>query len=186
MQPSSKKHDVTIVCWTIAQWIEAYEMGHLAGTRHGGRGARKKRKAMARKKSPKPAAEPKSKKQNSRQIVLTLNASNGEIERIEELGVAGKRRAFTEAEFAKLAGDDGLEDVCEALEAAYMAGIQDGFDDNDDVLVTASAEEEVTRHPFGEEVLRTGIRRIIFRRAVRRRLESAAEPGAQNGGHASR
>ena len=127
-------------------------------------------------------------KKRSRQLVITLSASSNDIEKIEELASTGKRRAFSEAEFAKLAGDDDLESVCEALEAAYMAGVQDGFadGDDDDDLVESTHEQEGTQESFGEEILRSGIRRIIFRRAIRRRLDRVGAQTAQNGGHAAR
>ena len=134
----------------------------------------------------KPGTRKPQPKKTSRELIITLNTSNGEIEKIEELGVAGKRRAFSEAEFAKLVGDDGLEEVCEALEAAYMAGIQDGFDESDDVLAGAPHQHEDVQESLGEEVLRSGIRRIIFRRAVRRKLERAGQHAGDNGGHAAR
>ena len=137
---------------------------------------------MAKKQTFKATKKPIAKK-TSRELIVTLNASNGEIEKVEELGAAGKRRAYSEAEFAQLAGVDSLEDVCEALEAAYMAGIQDGFDESDDALAGGS-QEQGDRESFGEDVLRFGIRRIIFRRAVRRRLERAGQHAVHNGGHA--
>jgi hypothetical protein len=147
----------------------------------------KMRRAMARKKSPKAVTKPKAKKE-FRQLIVTLSASNGEIEKIEELGSAGKRHAFSEAEFATLAGDSSLRDVWPALEAAYMAGIQDGFDDAqcDDPLAGASHEQGGASESSGEDVLRAGIRQIIFRRALRRRLERAGEQAPRNGAHDAR
>ena len=130
----------------------------------------------------KPKAKKPGPKKTSRELIVTLNASDGEIEKIEEVGSAGKRRAFSEADFARLAGDDGLEEVCEALEAAYMAGIQDGFDESDDALAGAP-QEQGEQESLGEGVLRSGIRRIIFRRAVRRKLERAGQHAGHNGGH---
>lgn len=147
---------------------------------------------MAKKQPPRRAKEPSaqqsSAKKGSRQLVVTLNTASGGIEKIEELGVAGKRRVFSEAEFAKLAGDSSLQDVCEALEAAYMAGIQDGFDDAqpDELLAGASEEQQGTQETFGEDVLRAGIRQIIFRRALRRRLEHAGGKPPQNGAQGAR
>src|ERR1051326_3828515 len=142
---------------------------------------------MAKAKSSRAAKAPRAKKA-SRQFVITLNASSGELEAIEELGPASKRRALSEAEFAALAGDSSLQDVCDALEAAYMAGIQDGFDDGQcaDLHAGDSQEQQGTQETFGEKVLRAGIRQIIFRRALRRRLEHAGESAPHNGAHSAR
>jgi hypothetical protein len=140
---------------------------------------------MARRKPTKAVSEKKTKK-DLRQLVVTLKASTGEIEKIEELGAAGKRRAFSEAEFATLAGDSSLQDVCDALEDAYMAGIQDGFDDAlcDDIGGGAPREERA--ESVGTNILRAGIRGIVFRQALRRRLHMVDEKTAQNGAHDAR
>lgn len=137
---------------------------------------------MAKRKTPKTAAATKA-KTNSRQLVVTMNGSRGDIEKIEELGAARKRRAVSEAEFARFAGSDDLGDVCEALEYAYLAGIKDAFVESDNVLDDAQ-EQTSPRDSFGETALRAGIRRIVFRRAVRSKLKRAGAHLASNGGSA--
>jgi hypothetical protein len=137
---------------------------------------------MARRPSSKSAKRPRSGK-GSRQLVVTLDASDRGIEKIEELGSTGKRRIFSDAEFAALAGNDGLEDLCEALETAYLAGVEDGFEEtqSDDAFADESADGKGAREFIGEDVLRSGIRRIILRRALRRKLERADGSAPHNG-----
>jgi len=137
---------------------------------------------MAKTQRAKNPRKPRSQK-SPRQLVVTLDASNGEIERIEELGSTGKRRAFSDEEFAALAGDNGLEDFCEALEAAYLAGVEDGFDDTQgvDTFAGESGDRAEARESHGEGVLRSGVRRIILRRALRRKIERA-DAGASHDG----
>jgi len=134
--------------------------------------------AVAKKKTaraPQPKAEIK-------QLVITLGRSNSEIAKIEHLGLAGKRRAVSVAELAKLAGDDDMEDFCEALEVAYAAGLQDGLEEA--IKDNPFAESGTAQHPKGaqespgEQILKSGVRRTIFRRALRR---GAVRQGAKEG-----
>jgi len=136
--------------------------------------------AVAKKKTAR-ASQPKAKTE-IKQLVITLGRSNSEISKIEHLGSAGKRRAVSVAELAKLAGDDDMEDFCEALEVAYAAGLQDGLEEaiKDDPF----AESGTAQHPksaqesTGEQILKSGVRRTIFRRALRR---GAVRQGAKEG-----
>jgi len=126
--------------------------------------------AVAKKKTAR-APQPKAKTE-VKQLVITLGRSNSEIAKIEHLGLAGKRRAVSVAELAKLAGDDDMDDFCEALEVAYAAGIQDGFEEaiKDDPFADSGTAQKAkgAQESTGEQILRSGVRRSIVRRALRR------------------
>lgn len=149
------------------------------------------KKAMARRKSSTAAKASKvakqSKKKDSRELVVTLNASNGEITKIEELVSAGKRRVVSESDLATLAGDDIVEDLCEVFEAAYIAGVRDGLEDalGDDISAGAPHSRRDAQESVGKEILRSGIRQIILRRGLRRTLERTRKTAPQNGAHAA-
>jgi hypothetical protein len=117
--------------------------------------------------------------------VITLSRSNGEIAKIEHLGSAGKRRTVSEAELATLAGDDDMEDFCEALEVAYAAGIQDGFEEaiKDDPFAESGTAQQTkgSEQSIGEQILRSGVRRTILRRALRRGVVREGAKGGHNG-----
>jgi hypothetical protein len=139
-------------------------------------------KAAAKKKSSRAAAQPKAVR-DVKQLVITLGASHGEIAKIEHLGSAGKRRLVSGAELAKLAGDD-MEDFREALEAAYAAGLQDGFEEalKDEPFAESGPHRQSTEDSAGE--FRSGVRRTIVRHALRRSLvrgAAAGHNGAQEG-----
>jgi hypothetical protein len=138
---------------------------------------------MAKKQSARATKQPEQKK-GSRQLVLTFNASNGEIEKIEEMGTAGKRRALSETELAAL-GDEGVEDLCTALEAAYLAGIKDGFHDAqiEDLSGGEFHDRSAAHESIGEDVLRFGIRRVILRQALRRKAVHSHAKVPGNGAH---
>src|SRR4051812_43328177 len=57
------------------------------------------------------------------QLVVTINAPMGKIVRVEKIDKAGKRQELAEEEWAKLVGDDELEDIEVALEEAFEGGI---------------------------------------------------------------
>jgi hypothetical protein len=141
-----------------------------------------KSRTVAKKKTsraPQPKAEAK-------QLVITLGRSSGEIAKIEHLGSAGKRRTVSEAELATLAGDDDMEDFCEALEIAYAAGIQDGFEEaiKDDPFAesgTTAQQKKGAQETAGEQILRSGVRRTILRRALRRGVVREGAKGGHNG-----
>ncbi len=141
-----------------------------------------KTRAVAKKKTSR-APQPKS---DVRQMVITLSKSSGEISKIEHLGLAGKRRAVSEAELATLAGDDDMEDFCEALEVAYAAGIQDGFDEaiKDDPFAESATAQQAkgSQQSAGEQILRSGVRRTIVRRALRRGVVREGAKGAAHNG----
>lgn len=123
-------------------------------------------------------AESKSKKGKKRSderlaepIELVLTISKGEVISIEALDDAGKRIEVSEREFAELSGEDEMEDLEAALEEAYAAGIGDvleesveaEFDDEDQRLHNAIVREAAAR-----QLLRSGVRRLILRRALQR------------------
>jgi hypothetical protein len=127
---------------------------------------------------------PEKKQIQTKQIVLTLAASNGDVIKIEKLEKSGQRREVTDEEFAELAGED-TPNLGAALEHAYTAGITDALnnelsEDEED----EKDEEEILRRfilkrAAGRQLLRRGVRRIILRRALRRRLaERRARPQA--------
>jgi hypothetical protein len=138
-------------------------------------------KAAAKKKSsrvPQPKAD-------VRQLVITLGRSGGEIAKIEHLGSTGTRRVVSEAELARLAGDDDMEDFCEALEAAYAAGIQDGFEEaiKDDPFAESGTAQQTkgARQSTGDQILRSGVRWTVLRRALRRGVVREGAKRGHNG-----
>ena len=110
-------------------------------------------------------------KQATRQIVLTIGGSNGDVFKIEELTKSGKRRELSDDEFAVLVGDEEVEDIGTVLEEAYSAGLTDALDHEHD---EEKEEKEILRRlrrTAGRQVLRRGVRGLIFRRILRREFQ---------------
>jgi hypothetical protein len=78
-----------------------------------------------------------------------------------------------------------MEDFCEALEIAYAAGIQDGFEEaikDDPFAESATAQKtKSAQQSAGEQILRSGVRRTIVRRALRRGVVREAAKRGHNG-----
>jgi hypothetical protein len=78
-----------------------------------------------------------------------------------------------------------MEDFCEALEVAYAAGIQDGFEEaiKDDPFAESGTAQQTkgAQESTGEQILRTGVRRTILRRALRRGLVREGAKRGHNG-----
>jgi hypothetical protein len=146
---------------------------------------------MPKKKTTKPARQPKTNTElktttEFKQLIVTLDTSSGEITKVEGVGATGKRYAVSDAQFAKLAGGGGENELAEvgaALEDAYAAGIHDGIDD-----ATISSDfsgdprrRQGVRESVGEQVLRSGIRRFILRQALRRNAGRAQAKSLHRG-----
>jgi len=116
---------------------------------------------------------------HAKQLVLVLNETTGEIAGLERIGPSGKRQALADAEVAKIAGDSELDDFNEVLEDAYAAGIRDGMDD---ALGDHPGDAtELDLETAGSQLLRSGIRRFMLRRALRRTVVRSQMQTARNG-----
>jgi hypothetical protein len=132
---------------------------------------------------PTDSARPRAKKKptDHRQLIVTLNARDGDVVKIEELEESGGRHEIMDEEFAVLAGDAEAASLFPALEHAYVAGFADadgeGFsfdDDDDDDDIEQFLMHGVGAHPF----LRHEVRRLILGRLIRRQLSRPAKSRA--------
>ena len=131
---------------------------------------------------------PEKRQIQTKQIVLTLAAANGEVIKIEKLEKSGQRREVTDEEFAELAGEESV-DLGSALEHAYTAGIEDALKNELSEHDEDEEEEEeilrrfILKRAQGRQLLRRGVRRFILRRALHRQLaqrHARSEDGGQS------
>ena len=113
---------------------------------------------------------PEKKHLETKEIVLTLTAPNGDVIRIEALEKSGQRRELSDDEFSALAGKDAV-DLGDAIEHAYATGIADALQDDEDE--ESEDESEILRRfilkvAAGRQVLRRGAHKLIVRRALHR------------------
>jgi len=115
------------------------------------------------------------------QLVVTFNATMGEIVKVEKVDKSGKRQELTEEECAKLAGQDEVEEVEAALEEAFEAGVAVVLGDEEDEDYAEDDDDEeralrqlligrlLGRHPVRRRLLQQLLlRRLLLRRLLKR------------------
>lgn len=113
---------------------------------------------------------PEKKQIETKEVVLTLTVSDGEVIKIETLEKSGQRRELTDEEFLDLAGEDA-DDLSSALEHAYATGIADAFQDElgaDDEDVDAILRRFIFKIAAGRKLLRRGAHKLLLRHALHR------------------
>ena len=102
------------------------------------------------------------------EVVVTINAPMGKIVRVEKIDKAGKRQELAEEEWAKLVGDDELEDMEVALEEAFEAGIAAALgEEYEDDEAYEDDEERTLRRFLIRELLRHGpVQRRVLQRVL--------------------
>jgi hypothetical protein len=105
------------------------------------------------------------------QVVVTINSSIGRIVKVEKADKSGKRQELPEEEWAKLVGEDEVEEIEGALEDAFEAGVAVvlGEESEDDEAYEDDEERALRRVLIGG-LLRRSVRRRILQRLVLSRL----------------
>src|SRR5438477_11380085 len=116
------------------------------------------------------------------QLLVTLDAATHEVIKLERLGGGGQRRELSAQDWAELSSsDDNMEELVDAVEEAYAAGVADGLgeedseddiDDDDDLsdLLAGQPAKRSGRHGMRLALLR----RLLLRQLLRRRAAEAA------------
>ncbi len=118
------------------------------------------------------------------QLVVTMKAGSSEIVKVEKVDQAGERQELLEQECVKLAGEDELEEIEIALEAAFEAGVTSVFEEDEQEEEEAEEDEEegtLRQLLIAELLSHRGrsvvnqlrgwfIRRLVLRRLLRRRV----------------
>jgi len=106
------------------------------------------------------------------QVVVTINAPMGKIVQLEKIDNAGKRQELEEEEWAKLVGDDEVEEIEAALEEAFEAGVAAAFGEEyeDDEAVEDEEEKALRRLLIAGLLRRRRVQRRILQRLMVSRL----------------
>src|SRR5262245_27393361 len=111
------------------------------------------------------------------QLIVTIKGPMGKIVRIEKTDKAGKRHELEQEEWAKLIGDDELDEIEDALEEAFEAGVAAVFgeefeegeayeDDEDKALRRLLIGGLLRRRPVQRRILH----RLLVTRLLRRQV----------------
>ena len=105
------------------------------------------------------------------QLSVTINPTMGRIVKVEKVDKAGKRQELAEEEWAKLVGEDEVEEIEGAIEEAFEAGVAGvlGEEYEDDEGYEDDEEKAIRRFLIGK-LLRRSIRRRILQRLLLSRL----------------
>ena len=116
------------------------------------------------------------------QLSVTINTTTGRIVRIEKADKAGKRQELAEEDWAKLVGEEEVEELEGALEEAFEAGIAGvlGEDQDDDEGYENEEEKAVRRFLIGKLVRRSVRRRILQRLLLSRLLRRGSSKAASS------
>ena len=115
-------------------------------------------------------------KEEMKELVVTINPAMGGIVRVEKVDKAGKHEELSEEECGRLVGEDEVEEILAALDEAFEAAVgsviggenQAGEEDEDD-------EEKAIRRFLTTDLLipravrRRILHRLLLSRMLRRR-----------------
>lgn len=121
--------------------------------------------------------------EEEQQLVVTVSKAMGGIVKVERVDKTGKRQEIAEEEWAKLAGEDEVEEIETALEEAFEAGIAVVLGDNyEDEEAYEDDEERALRRLLIGGLLRRSVRRRILQRILLSRLlqRSTSKAGYSN------
>src|SRR5262245_20841864 len=115
------------------------------------------------------------------QVVVTINAPMGKIVRVEKIDKAGKRQELAEDEWAKLVGDDEVEEIEAALEEAFETGVaavlgeeyennEEYEDDEEKALRRLLIGGLLRRRPVQRRILQRLLVTRLLRQSTKRRL----------------
>src|SRR5438309_251319 len=66
------------------------------------------------------------------QLLVTLDAAMHEVIKLEKLGSGGQRQELSAQDWAELSSsDDDMDELVDAVEEAYAAGVADGLGEED-------------------------------------------------------
>ena len=115
--------------------------------------------------------------EEEQQLTVTINPAIGRIVRIEKLDSAGKRQEVTEENWAKLVGEDEVEEMQSALEEAFEAGIAGVLGEEfEDEEAYEDDEQRALRRLLIGGLVRRSVRRRILQRLVLSRLLRRGSP----------
>jgi hypothetical protein len=109
------------------------------------------------------------------QIIFTIRAPAGEVVKVEKIDVGGNRRDLSKEEIAGLVGKSEENEIEDALDEAFEAGIRSLLDPRSEVEESPETGDEVAlRRELLTLIVGAGARRRLQRRIVQRLILSRA------------
>jgi hypothetical protein len=109
------------------------------------------------------------------QIIFTIRAPAGEVVKVEKIDAGGNRRDLSKEEITGFVGKSEENEIEEALDEAFEAGISSLLDPRSEVEESPETGEEVAlRRELLTLIVGAGARRRLQRRIVQRLILSRA------------
>jgi hypothetical protein len=122
--------------------------------------------------------------EEEQQVLVTINTAMGRIVKVEKADKGGKRQELAEEEWAKLVGEDEVEEIQSALEEAFEAGVAVVLgEEYEDAEAYEDDEERALRRLLIAGLLRRPVRRRILQRLLLSRL---LHRGSSKGGFSNK
>jgi len=111
--------------------------------------------------------------ESTEQIIFTMRAPTGEVVKVEKIDARGSRRELSKEEIAGLVDESEKNEIEEALDEAFEAGICSLLDPRSEVEESPETGEEVAlRRELLTLIVGAGARRRLQRRIVQRLILS--------------
>jgi hypothetical protein len=117
------------------------------------------------------------------QLLVTINPSVGRVVKVEKVDKAGKHQEVSEEAFAKLIGEDEVEEIESALEEAFEAGVIGILGEEYDSEPEYEDDEEkaIRRFLISEFLVPRSVRRRIMHRLLTSRMLRRRVPKRRSG-----
>ena len=109
------------------------------------------------------------------QIVFTMRAPSGEVVKVEKVDAGGNRHELSREDISGLVGKNEVNEIEDALDEAFEAGICSLLDPSGEVEENPETEDELAfRRELLTLVVGAGVRRRLQQRIVQRVILSRA------------
>ncbi len=115
--------------------------------------------------------------------MVPIETTTHDVSKIEKLSPNGQRHDFSEEDWVELTGADDVDDLVSAVQAAYEAGVADGFGEggapdevDDDLVLLRFLIEQPARRLHWRGMRRALLRRLLLRRLLARAGHASSAP----------
>lgn len=119
------------------------------------------------------------------QLVVTINPAMGGIVKVEKIDKAGRHQELPDEEWARLLGEDEVDEIQDALEEAFEAVVMSVIADEDQPEIDNADEDEeekiIRRFLINDLLIPSAIRRRVLQRLFLSRMLRRRAPNGQQG-----
>jgi len=117
-----------------------------------------------------------------KQLVVTINPAMGGILKVEKIDKAGRHEELSDQEWARLVGEDEVDEIQDAIDEAFEAAVMSVIGEEDQTERENDDEEEkaIRRFLINDLLIPRAVRqrilhRLLFSRILRRQLPNSQQ-----------